>query len=62
MPRPDNAVIKVAYMLDGADWPCCEGCKHCEIDGCGMSNEVADASVYLKDGYLCCGLWEASDV
>ena len=60
MPRPDNAVIKLSYALESADWPCCEGCKYAEMDGCAKSIEAADASVYLADGYLRCGLWEAS--
>jgi hypothetical protein len=53
---PSNAVMKLSYLIDMADWLCCEGCKHAETDGC--AKEAADASVYLEDGYLCCGLWE----
>ena len=57
---PSNAVTKLSYLIDMADWYCCEGCKHAETDGCAKE-AAADASVYLEDGYLCCGLWERAE-
>ena len=59
---PSNAVTKLEWALLGADWFCCEGCKHAETDGCAKGDDSADASVYLEDGYLCCGLWEGATV
>ncbi len=55
---PANGVMSLKYALEFACWPCCEGCKYAEIDGCAFGNDEADQSVYLKDGYLLCGLWE----
>ena len=57
---PSNAVTKLSYLIDMADWYCCEGCKHAETDGCAKE-AAADASVYLEDGYLCCGLRERAE-
>lgn len=62
MNRPSNVVIDLETVFHYADWYCCEGCKHAETDGCAKGNEAADASVYLEDGYLCCGLWEKATV
>lgn len=56
----DNTIISVDEAVEGANWYCCFKCKHGGLEGCKVDPQV-DAAIFLDNGFLRCGLWEAKN-
>lgn len=56
----DNTIISAAEAVEFAAWYCCNSCGRQTDAGCPLDEEI-DAAIFLDNGFLRCGLWEAKN-